>query len=112
MKWENLIKKETDEVAAGSVFRVKAEWPYEEIVDFMLVYLPSENSTHTLVVCTGMKAGRVLVRLPLEADCGGRAISKDWLVRKWGEWIYPECLVEDVQVARHYEIGAVNRIGD
>jgi len=60
MNWQNLLTGEEDEIAAGSVFRVKAEWPYEEIVDFMLLYLPSESSTHALIVCTGMKAGRVL----------------------------------------------------
>lgn len=108
MNWQNLLTGE-DEIAAGSVFRVKAEWPYEEIVDFMLLYLPSESSTHALIVCTGMKAGRVLIKLPPEADCGGRAISKDWLIRKWDEWVYPQCAIEDVLVARRYEVESCGR---
>jgi len=67
-----------------------------------LLYFPSESSTHALIVCTGMKAGRVLIKLPPEADCGGRAISKDWLIRKWDEWVYPQCAIEDVLVARRF----------
>ena len=53
MNWQNLLTREEDEIAAGSVFRVKTEWPYEEIVDFMLLYLPSESSANALIVCTG-----------------------------------------------------------
>ena len=104
MSWQKLLTADLEEIAAGSVFRVKAQWPYEEFVDLMLVYLPGENTAHALIVCTGMKAGRVLVKLPLVSDCGGRAISKDWIVENWNEWIYPDSLIEDVLVTRRYEV--------
>lgn len=105
MKWMNLTETEIDAITAGSVFRLHAQWPYEDVVDFMLIYLPSDVSSHAIIVSTGMKAGRVLVKLPLQADyAGGRAISKDWLVREWAKWIYPECPIENVLFSLRYEI--------
>ncbi|WP_420105406.1 hypothetical protein [Herbaspirillum huttiense] len=31
-------------------------------------------------------------------------MSKDWIVENCNEWIYPDCLIEDVLVARGYEV--------
>jgi hypothetical protein len=87
------------------VFRcLRAGWPYEDAVDFLLVLEPSSPSGFQLVVATGYKAGHLLVSLPIEAKAPGNvhALAKSWLIQNWARWIYPKCPVEEVQVIERY----------
>ncbi|GIZ52339.1 hypothetical protein NCCP691_23530 [Noviherbaspirillum aridicola] len=96
---------EEDAIAQGTIFRFPAKWPYEEMVDLMLLNLPEEGTEHSLVVTSGLKAGRLLVRLPLEAELQGPiAVSRKWLIENWAKWIYPDCEAEEVMCTRHYPV--------
>ncbi|MFJ3318038.1 Imm45 family immunity protein [Herbaspirillum huttiense] len=50
-----------------------------------------------------------LIRWLQNSSQVSRAISKDWLIRKWDEWVYPQCAIEDVLVARRYEVESCSR---
>lgn len=106
MEWQYLkTMRNSDAISHGAVFRVKGKWPYESLVDFMLIDMPDENTKHALIVSTGKKAGLILVRLPVEAESSeGNALSKEWILQNWARWIYPECLVEEVLFLPRYDV--------
>ena len=55
------------------------------------------------MVCTGQKAGLILVLLPPESRHPNlRGVRTEWLVSEWAHWIYPECAVGKVWVLRRY----------
>ncbi|WP_164547969.1 Imm45 family immunity protein [Variovorax beijingensis] len=103
-EWSKLLEWEPAALFRGTVFRCNAVWPYENIVDFMLVELPNSPSGLSVIVVTGYKAGLVLVHLPAEArsEANARALSTAWVVENWGRWIYSECPAELVQVLENY----------
>lgn len=107
MIWTKLKDRGETGIPRGCVFRFPAEWPYEGIVDLMVVHMPDECSEHALVVSTGHKAGLILVRLPLEAELpGASGLSTDWVIRNWKKWIYDECEIDDVLFARNYSVSS------
>lgn len=75
----------------GGVFRFPAKYPYEDIVDFMIFNPNEEGKGLGLITSSGYKAGLISVVLPVEA--GEKCICKDWLLKNWKKWVYPECEV-------------------
>lgn len=106
MKWKKLVDyEEGDILSRGTLFRLMAKWPYEEIVDFMLVDYPDPEASMTIIVTSGYKGGLVLVSLPKDAYSNSiRAIDCQWLKSNWAEWVYPECSVNDVYICDGYPI--------
>lgn len=103
--WQKLVSLKARSIIRGAVFRFPSKWPYEEIVDLMVLRLPEDATLHSLIVTSGHKAGRLLVRLPLEAELAGvNALSRQWIVDNWAKWIYPECDVAEVLYTRHYAV--------
>jgi len=97
MKGVKLVDFAGRAIIRGQIFRLPASWPYESIVDFMVVDIPEEGCGHSIVVASGNKSGLVLVRLPIESCVpAGHGISKDWIVANWSKWVYPESPVESV----------------
>lgn len=95
-----LIEHQSSSIKRGSIFRLPAVWPYEAWVDFMVIDL---FDAHGLVVSSGHKAGLILISLPIESGSNeGRALSTEWIINNWNEWIYPECKVEDVYIIDKY----------
>lgn len=111
MEWNNLIEFEEEYIGRGAIFRFPAVYPFESVVDFMLFLDPHSDSHFSLVCVTGCKAGHHEGMLPEEALAEGEvvAISKNWLVKNWTKWVYPETQASEVRVAFSYpqEIGDV-----
>jgi len=92
-------------IGRGQIFRLPARWPYEEIVDFMVVDIPDEEFGHSIVVISGNKAGLLVVRLPVEScSSGTHGVSRDWIVKNWAKWVYPDCPVENVYLFDKAEV--------
>lgn len=101
MEYVKLVNYSKKSIRRGRILRLPAVWPYERIVDFMVIDLAH---THGLVVSSGFKAGSMLVKLPLEsASIEGHAVSTEWIINNWAKWIYPECDVNDVYLIDGYE---------
>ena len=84
----------------GTILRFPAAWPYEDVVDFMVVAFPSGCG---LVVTTGYKAGLIVVILPAEAmPQGCIALSAAWLARNWTTWVWPAGNAADVRLLPSY----------
>jgi len=84
----------------GTVLRFPAAWPYEDMVDFMVVNFPTGMG---LVVTTGYKAGLIVVILPSEAmPAGVLGISSRWLARNWTIWVWPDGDAAQVEVLAGY----------
>lgn len=107
MEWRKLVELEQGAyLMHGAILRVSAEWPYEKFVDFMLIDLPDDGTRHALVVSSGMKAGLILVRLPLESGSPtSNTLSITWLIENWDKWVYPQCPIQDVHFLPRYEAG-------
>lgn len=87
----------------GTVLRLPGQWPYEELVDFMVFDMPYGDRPNGLIVSSGHKAGLVLVLLPQESGLKDvRGLDTQWVISNWEKWIYPECDVEDVYVIHRY----------
>lgn len=111
MNWEKLIDVSMEAIANGAVFRVKSVWPYESLVDFMVVDLADDERPFALMVATGRKAGLLLVQFPSDALWpGGHGLSLPWIIENWAKWIYPECPVEEVLFLLNYEIKEAEEI--
>ena len=51
----------------------------------------------------GITAGLILLRLPLESEANDFiGVKKDWLIKNWEYWIYPECHINNVYIMRNY----------
>ena len=84
----------------GTVLRFPAAWPYEDMVDFLVVSFPDGCG---LVVATGYKAGLIVVILPPQAMPDGQiALSTTWLAKHWTEWVWPPGDPTLVQVLHGY----------
>ena len=88
----------------GTVFRCKGKWPYESMVDFMLIDSYEARSGFILMVATGRKSGITLQALPEACRATGnrRAVLMGWLQQEWTTWIYPDCAPLDVYFAESY----------
>lgn len=103
--WTALVDWPTEPLYRGTVFRwLKAAWPYESVVDFMLVDYFDSPSGFAIYVVTGYKAGWVLAHLPIEAKADGdvHAISASWLRTNWRTLFAAESLIEDVYLVENY----------
>ena len=96
MACAKLVEYAGELISRGYIFRLPASWPYESVVDFMVVDLPDEKFGHSLVVASGNKSGLMLIQLPIESRAPGHGISTRWLIDNWSKWVYPECDVNDV----------------
>ncbi|RZU51899.1 immunity protein 45 of polymorphic toxin system [Krasilnikovia cinnamomea] len=102
--WTELTGYRAEYLSRGTVLRCPADYPYESVVDFLLIEDLESPSGFSLLVATGYKAGITLVRLPAEALLlrdGIRAVDRAWLVANWNAWIY-ERGPEGVLVAENY----------
>ena len=90
----------------GAVLRCFGSYPYEEIVDFMIVELPfNGRREYALMVISGYKAGLIFVILPDESYVfgeNGGGVNVEWLRANWSKWGYFECPVEQVQVFTNF----------
>jgi len=103
--WGKLVDHEYENLWSGTVFRFPAMQPFESRVDFMLIDDHSSESGFSLICTTGRKAGSREGWLPKEALASGKvsAISRDWLIENWQEWVYKHTSVSDVLLVQHYE---------
>ncbi|AJF72050.1 MULTISPECIES: Imm45 family immunity protein [Raoultella] len=98
-----LIDYKEKSISRGTVFRLPANWPYEEWVDFMLFETQDDERPYGLIVSSGYKAGLFLIKLPIESISDeGLGISTEWVIANWAKWIYPECDVSDVYLIDGY----------
>lgn len=98
-----LIEFNGDEIRRGAVFRVRAVWPYESAVDFLVFETSDSSSSYGLMVSSGSKAGLTLVHLPKAADClTSPGLSTQWVRKNWSDWIYPDCALGDVFISNGY----------
>ncbi|WP_404684815.1 Imm45 family immunity protein [Raoultella terrigena] len=98
-----LIDYKEKSISRGTVFRLPANWPYEEWVDFMLFETQDDERPYGLIVSAGYKAGLFLIKLPIESISDeGLGISTEWVIANWAKWIYPECDVSDVYLIDGY----------
>lgn len=92
------------ELYRGTVFRFKGKYPFEDIVDFMLIEYPDCNSGFAMVCISGYHAGALEVCLPENALCSTcRAISTEWMIENWNKWVYTECSVDSVYLCGNDE---------
>ncbi|WP_445621383.1 Imm45 family immunity protein [Kushneria sp. Sum13] len=102
-EFERLVDRE-GKIGRGAVLRFPAKWPYEEVVDFMLVELPHDQP-YRLIVSSGYKAGLTALILPVESYIEKNwGVDVAWLKSNWNYWVYAECQVEEVMIADNYSI--------
>ena len=65
MKASKLI--DSSPILIGQRFRCKGKYPYEDVVDFMVIQSLKDASSYQLLVVSGFMAGRVLCDIPKEA---------------------------------------------
>lgn len=106
MDGEKLLATEADCFYRGTVFRFPAKYPFEDVVDFMLFINPESPSEFSLVCTTGAKAGYMEFNFPVEAlfGNGSKAISKQWIIDNWIDYIYPDTAISEIMVAQNYTI--------
>lgn len=98
----------------GTIFRIKAKYPYENQVDFMLYETSYNDYPLGLIVTTGYHAGqKVLFVFPEESftkktinGFEGKifAIDKNWIIANWQTHIHEDCAIEDVYVSEGYNL--------
>ncbi len=99
-KWIKLISLNRGYLYRGTVFRFPAQYPFEPIVDWLLV---TEGGEYKFFCASGYKAGYIETCLPGEAHSDQvSGISSKWLIQNWATWVYPECKVEDVYILENY----------
>lgn len=100
-----LIDCQEEGLGAGAIFRFKGKYPFEEVVDFMLVYNPGSESRYMLICASGYYTGETELMLPKEAKNENEvSISTSWLIKNWNKWIYPHCPVQDVLLIRKNQV--------
>ncbi|QDH17401.1 Imm45 family immunity protein [Swingsia samuiensis] len=101
-----LADYEEDFLDFGGVFRLDAEWPYEEKVDFIISEIPSSSKDrkYALVVSSGVKSGHILVFLPNECLDENEKLSKNWMLENWEKWVYPEADIQNVYYTKRYNL--------
>lgn len=106
MSWKRLCDiKEGETFAHGAVLRTPAKWPYEEIVDFLLIQSQESPSGFTLIVASGYKAGLPLIMLPKEAlNSASGGLDGIWVKQNWKKWIYQDSDVVSILFTRDYHI--------
>ncbi len=102
MKMTKISDVHKDGFGRGWIFRCnRAQYPYEDKVEFMIREEPDSPSAYALMVISGFKAGCTLVQLPEECLNFDKSVGRQWLIDNWSKWIYPECPVSEVSVFRN-----------
>ena len=101
MNWKPLLECKEEVFFRSTVFRFPAKYPFEDIVDFMIIEEASAPCGLKLVCVTGYHAGQTETIFPEQAG-HGRCVSVDWLQANWQKWVYSGCRVEDVTYIDHY----------
>ena len=100
MHWLRLVDADAaSSLWRGTVFRFPASYPFEPVVDFMLVrHRMSPDKGLTVICVSGYNAGEIEVALPLDsvADGNPNAVSVGWMQDNWQKWLYPGCEVQNV----------------
>lgn len=104
MNFVKLCKASDENIWAGTIFRFPAHLPFEPIVDFMLYFDVHSESGFSLVCTSGGKAGNYEGWLPKTALASGnvKAVSRNWLIKNWQDWIYPHTSIDDILMLAHY----------
>jgi hypothetical protein len=104
--WSLLDNNTDDHLWLGTVFRMPGLYPFEEIVDFMLITDSSSESGFSLICTTGYKAGHFECALPKEALASGpaHAIDRTWLIQHWLSHIYPDTDVSKICICNGYPV--------
>jgi hypothetical protein len=98
-----LLECDSERIGRGAIFRVRGKYPYEKIVDFMVVETLDGERPLGIMAATGYSAGHTFVRLPSEAISDVAVmLSTAWVKENWSEWIYASCPVEDVFYLERY----------
>ncbi|MBR6027194.1 MAG: hypothetical protein IK065_06330 [Neisseriaceae bacterium] len=116
---KKLIDYKVPYLARGAVFRLPAQWPYENFVDFMILeaspafkwQIDGNIPTFALTASTGYHGGHLFGIIPNEAIVDvdeeiatkynlkvAQVLKTDWFIENWNKWIYPDCKVEEVYV--------------
>ena len=116
---EKLINYKVPYLTRGTVFRLPAQWPYENFVDFMILeaspafkmQVDKTIPTFALTASTGYHGGHLFGVIPDEAIVNvneeiaqkydlkvAQVLKTDWFIENWTDWIYPDCDVKDVYV--------------
>ena len=83
----------------GTIFRFRGRYPYEDIVDFMLIAPQPEDQRMGIVVTTGYSAGSIVVYPPAESRPGNlESMKASWLKQNWTNWIKADSRREEVMV--------------
>lgn len=106
MTLTRLIDSADENIWAGTVFRFPAQFPFEDVVDFMLIFDTHSESGFSLVCSSGSEAGNLEYRFPKSACAEGnvRAISKTWLIENWLNHVYADTHVKDIYILVHYPV--------
>lgn len=102
MNWKTLISSNEIRFGRGVVFRFTAQYPFEEIVDFMMIEDHESESFYKIICSSGYHSGQTEVVLPKESEHSTGGISVAWLQKNWNEWIYPHCPLEKVKYIERY----------
>lgn len=96
--WSKLVDQQQDEVWRGALVRMPGEYPYEKVVDFLVIEFEGGLA---LLVASGYKAGIIRQVFPAAAfvSSNARALSRTWLVENASHWL-PVGSVGDVWI-RH-----------
>jgi Immunity protein 45 len=90
VKWISLFSYKEPALYRGTRIRFPADYPYEDVVEFMVYDNPDSPGGFGLVVTSGYKAGLIDVHLPVEANIGVNvhAISAAWLKTNFRKWVW------------------------
>jgi hypothetical protein len=93
--WKKLLEHEDDYVQRGALLTFPAGHPFEGQVVVMVCEHRAGGAEFPfcLVTITGYKAGiNPMQALPAESKLpsGGIGLSRDWLIRNWTKWVWPE----------------------
>ena len=88
---KRLTDVSADALWGGTVFRTPASYPYEDVVDLMLVSETNASSGLSILLVSGHKGGRLLSDLPADSLVPGGetlAVSGKWAITHWNEWFF------------------------
>ena len=105
MEWLPLLDCKEKQFPRSIVFRFPAEYPFEDIVDFMLIEDFDAPIKLKLICSTGYHAGQTELIFPEEAAHPSGGLSVEWVVSNWKKWIYPNCDIQDVVYIEQYPSG-------
>ena len=100
--WVPLHEIKEPNVWRGAVFRFPAKYPFERLVDFMLMIDRGLDAEFRLICSSGYHAGEIELVLPEETKHKDGGISVQWVQENWQKWIYPDCTPEEVKYTENH----------